>query len=129
MAPANADLLPIRAGELPWLRHAVRELATEAGLSRERVRELVLAVNEIATNTLMHTAGPGTMAFWREDGRVVCEVRDTGRLTDFLAGRHHPDVDSARGRGLWMANHLCDLVQIRSDSNGTVVRLTVDVSS
>ncbi len=29
------------------------------------------------------------------------------------------------GRGLWLANRLCDLVQVRSGEQGTVVRLHV----
>ena len=32
-------------------------------------------------------------------------------------------VDRAGGRGLWIANQLCDLVQVRSGAAGTTVRL------
>lgn len=28
-----------------------------------------------------------------------------------------------RGRGLWLANEMCDLVQIRSSAHGTVIRV------
>jgi anti-sigma regulatory factor (Ser/Thr protein kinase) len=34
-----------------------------------------------------------------------------------------PPLSDEGGRGLWLANQLCDLVQIRSGENGTVVRL------
>ena len=33
------------------------------------------------------------------------------------------------GRGVWMANQLCDLVQVRSSDDGTVVRLHMHTST
>ena len=52
-----------------------------------------------------------------------CEVSDDGVVPDPLAGRHQPAEDAAQGRGLWMVNQLCDLVQLRSGSQGTQVRI------
>jgi hypothetical protein len=40
-----------------------------------------------------------------------------------LADRERPLPDLSAPRGLWLANQLCDLVQIRSLPEGTVVRL------
>jgi anti-sigma regulatory factor (Ser/Thr protein kinase) len=40
-----------------------------------------------------------------------------------LAGRIRPGPDQSSGFGLWLANQLCDLVQVRSLPSGTVVRL------
>jgi anti-sigma regulatory factor (Ser/Thr protein kinase) len=40
-----------------------------------------------------------------------------------MADRIRPDQLAWGGRGLWLANQLCDLVQIRSGARGTVVRL------
>ena len=56
---------------------------------------------------------------------LVCEVRDAGRIDDPLAGRERPTFDREGGRGLWMINRLCDLVQLRSFPSGAVVRLHV----
>ena len=36
---------------------------------------------------------------------------------------HRAAAGPARRRGLWLVNHLCDLVQIRSTPNGTIVRV------
>jgi hypothetical protein len=54
---------------------------------------------------------------------MVCEIRDKGRFDRPLADRERPSRDIAAPRGLWLANQLCDLVQIRSVPEGTVVRL------
>jgi anti-sigma regulatory factor (Ser/Thr protein kinase) len=125
-APEEVEAVQIQPGALPLLRDAVRTFAREVGLAADATRDLVLAANEIATNTLMHTTGPGSLRIWRSPTNVICEIRDGGHIADPLAGRHRPAVDGARGRGLWMANHLCDLVQLRSTEGGTVVRLSMD---
>jgi anti-sigma regulatory factor (Ser/Thr protein kinase) len=62
---------------------------------------------------------------WVADGRVLCDVQDSGGLDDPLAGRRAPDPDAPDGRGLWLVNHLCDLVQLHSSPAGTTVRITV----
>jgi anti-sigma regulatory factor (Ser/Thr protein kinase) len=86
----------------------------------------VLAVNELTTNTIVHTPGSGTLGIWSEPQTVVCEIRDSGFIADAFAGRHSPTDSADHGRGLWMANQLCDLVQIRSNNSGTTIRLHVD---
>jgi hypothetical protein len=58
---------------------------------------------------------------------MVCEVRDSGRFDSPLAGRERPRGDQVGGWGLWLANQLCELVQVRSFPDGTVVRLHVSV--
>jgi anti-sigma regulatory factor (Ser/Thr protein kinase) len=121
--PRDADLFWLLGSRLADLRSIVVEHATRAGLSDARTAELVLAVNEVVTNSLRHGGGEGTLVIWREPDRVICEVRDRGHITSPLAGRHKPSVDRESGRGLWLANQLCDLVQIRSSSAGSAVRV------
>jgi hypothetical protein len=60
---------------------------------------------------------------WQEGDMVVCEVSDRGRLDQPLAGRSRPELDGGAGWGLWLANQLCDLVQLRTLPDGTIVRL------
>jgi hypothetical protein len=50
-------------------------------------------------------------------------VQDGGRYDLPLADRVRPGSEAHASRGLWLANHLCDLVQIRSNPKGTTVRL------
>jgi anti-sigma regulatory factor (Ser/Thr protein kinase) len=83
----------------------------------------VLAVNEVATNSIRHGGGVGAARVWRADGAIVCEIADAGRIEDPLVGRRRPDAGTIGGRGLWIANQLCELVQMRTFAAGTVVRL------
>jgi anti-sigma regulatory factor (Ser/Thr protein kinase) len=120
---AHANSLEFTEQTLSEVRSAVSRCAKEAGLSTERTNDLVIAANEVATNSLRHGGGHGTLLVWRFNESVLCEVRDRGRITNPMVDRVRPDQRSSGGRGLWLANQLCELVQIRSDSTGTVVRL------
>jgi anti-sigma regulatory factor (Ser/Thr protein kinase) len=109
--------------ELRTLRAAVARFAGDALLARERIDELVLAVDELATNSVRHGGGRGTLRMWKEDTTLLCEVSDRGSFVEPLVGRVQPRAEQSSGRGLWLANQLCDLVQIRSIDSGSVVRL------
>jgi anti-sigma regulatory factor (Ser/Thr protein kinase) len=109
--------------DLPLVRDFVTERARGAGFDPARLPDLVLAVNELATNSLRHATGSGVLRLWEADGTFFCEVRDDGRTVDPLAGRDRPNDLNGGGRGLWIVNHLCDLVQVRSSPAGNVVRL------
>ena len=92
-------------------------------LSAVGAENLRLAVNELASNSVRHGGGAGTLTTWRQDGVLVFQVSDGGRIGERLVGRVRPEPDQASGRGLWLVNHLCDLVQIRSDAHGSSVRV------
>ena len=133
---APGEPLPEPAGdvvELRFTRHdlarirvVVAQRAQQAGLDRRRTSDLVLAVNELTTNSVRHAHGGGVLRLWQEDGAAVCEVRDEGRIRDPLAGRVRPADDRPGGRGLWMVNHLCDFVQLRRLPTGSLVRVRMD---
>jgi len=113
--------------DLRHVRQLVSKRAGTAGLDIRRTEDLVLAACEVATNSIQHGGGEGTLLVWYEDGKLICDVRDTGCITDPLVGRERPSIDRPGGRGLWIANQLCDLVQIRSGEEGTQVRLQMGV--
>jgi anti-sigma regulatory factor (Ser/Thr protein kinase) len=122
-APARAREVGFGPGDLPWLRSNVRFFGEGARLPGEVVEDLVLAVHELATNSIEHGGGSGLLRAWSEPDSVVLEVADDGIIDDPLIGRE-PLLDLAEdGRGVWMVNHLCDLVQVRSSRGGTTVRL------
>jgi anti-sigma regulatory factor (Ser/Thr protein kinase) len=116
-------------GELAQVRGYVAERAGQTGVSGERTADLVVAVNELASNSIRHGGGEGTLAVWDEPDSLVCEVRDRGRIKSALTGRHRPGPDKLSGRGLWLVHELCDLVQIRSGEDGTVARVRVRKSA
>jgi anti-sigma regulatory factor (Ser/Thr protein kinase) len=109
--------------ELGWLRSCVACWATNARLGAERTERLVLSVSELATNSVRYGGGRGVVRMWREDETLICEVRDRGRIEDPMTGRVAPKPDQLAGRGVWFVNQLCDLVQVRSTSAGSVVRV------
>ena len=87
----------------------------------------MLAVNELATNSVRHARGGGVLRVWQEVGALLCEVEDEGRIRDPLAGRVRPVDDRPGGRGLWIVNHLCDFVQLRVLPAGSLVRVRMIV--
>jgi hypothetical protein len=50
-------------------------------------------------------------------------VHDAGTLDDPLPGLRAPHPAEPRGRGLWIARQLCDLLHVWRDAAGTHVRV------
>jgi anti-sigma regulatory factor (Ser/Thr protein kinase) len=124
--PGGAEVREFRSDtDLSKMRSWVQQFGWAAGLSVDRVDDLVLAVSEVVGNSVRHGGGAGAMGVWRSaEGAVVCDVRDSGHITDPLVGRHAPGPDFDVN-GLWLVNQLCDLVEVRSGGDGTQVRLTM----
>jgi anti-sigma regulatory factor (Ser/Thr protein kinase) len=124
--PAHAEALRYRE-DLGSVRSFVASRAEQAGLAPSRIIDLVLAVGELAANTLRYTDSNGTVQIWHTDEDLICQVTDRGQITDPLA-RHRPRSESLGGKGLWLVNQLCDLVQARTSKAGTVARLHMRLS-
>lgn len=120
---ARPEVFDFDVSGLGEVRRRVALAAEAAGMHREGVADVVTATSELAANSVMHGGGSGALRLWRDDGRLLVEVEDRGRIEDPLVGRLRPDISQEGGRGLWLANKLCDLVQIRSGEGGTTVRL------
>ncbi len=123
--PPTSGRQPYNYDGLADLRRFVEAGATQAGLPPAQVQDLVLAVNEVATNTLVHTEDPGVVHLWADPAtsEVVCDLCDHGQIMEPLAGRIAPSPDSRHGWGLWMVNQVCDLVEMRSGGWGTNIRM------
>jgi anti-sigma regulatory factor (Ser/Thr protein kinase) len=109
------NLADVRAFVCGW--------ASEEHLEMELTDRLVLATNELATNSVRYGGGTGSVRVWREQDTLLCEVRDAGVIEEPLVGRRLPTETETSGRGLWLVNQLCDLTQIRSSRAGTTVRM------
>lgn len=112
-----------RLTEVRGVRGLVGDRAAALGADQDRVADLSLAVHEIAVNSLRHGGTTATLRLWWDATALVCEVRGGRPIEQPLVGRVRPGPSQLSGRGLWLANELCDLVQIRSSPAGTVVRL------
>jgi anti-sigma regulatory factor (Ser/Thr protein kinase) len=123
-APPSAERWQFGARELRQVRERIRQVGTEVGLTASATDDLALAVHEIAANSVEHGGGRGTLRTWLGDWSLVVEITDRGHIGDPLIGRRPPDPARVGGRGLWMAQQLCDLMQMRTTrESGTTVRL------
>jgi len=113
--------------DLAKVRALVLQQARAAGLTESRASDLVLAVSEVAANTLRHTQSSGTLTIWHDPDEVICEIQDEGTITDPLAGQRRPPADATGGHGLWLVYQVCDLVELRSDETGTAIRMHMAV--
>ncbi len=121
--PRDALVHRFKGVDISGVRRRVRAVALAQGLEPRRVDDLMLAAHELASNSVTHGGGHGELAIWREPGAVAVEIHDAGWIEDPLVGRDLIDLQAEHGRGIWMANQLCDLVQVRSGARGTQVRL------
>jgi anti-sigma regulatory factor (Ser/Thr protein kinase) len=120
--PDAAATFPFDAARLAAARRFARRQADAVGLDEERVLDLVLAVGELAANSIRHGGGRGVLRLWTEDDLLVAEIHDAGRLDDPLAGRRPASQEQLSGRGLLMVQHLADLVRTFTGPGGTTTR-------
>jgi len=118
--PAGARQLPYTS-DLRAVRAFVAAEAGHAGLGDDRAADLVLAVGEVAANTIRHAGAQGTLLAWTTGTEIICQASDRGQIRDPLAGRRRPPETG--GLGLWVVNQVCDLVELRSGPGGTVIRM------
>lgn len=108
-------------GDLPAVRRLAGSFAIEAGLSGPRTEEMVLAVNEIATNAVLHGQPPTTVRAWQPEGEIIFEVTDAGGgIRNPLAGQLPPPPEGLGGRGLWLTRLLCDAVEVCNTGGCTI---------
>ncbi|GAB7046998.1 ATP-binding protein [Catenuloplanes indicus] len=117
------------AADLAVLRAFVSARADALGLPAERAELLVLAVSELATNTLQHTGSGGEVTLRTDRGRLICDVTDSaldGSVTPVL-GRPMPPPAALRGRGLAIVERICDEVETSVIAGATRVRIHLDL--
>lgn len=123
-AHKGAPAVETEIAGLAAVRRLVEGEARRAGLAGKRIEDLVLAVDEIATNALRHGAAPAAIRIWRQPEEVVFEVRDGGGgVADPLAGQLRPELARGRGWGIWIARMLADAVEIRTGAGESAVSI------
>ncbi len=109
--------------DLAEVRALVRRCTQEAGLSDQRAIDLVIAVSEVAANTVQHARTAGTLDIWMDGDEIICQITDAGFISDPLAGSRVPQLGETTGHGLWMVHQICDKVYLHSDESGTTIRM------
>jgi anti-sigma regulatory factor (Ser/Thr protein kinase) len=125
--PAQAMSLTY-TDDLSMVRSEVERQARRAHLPETKIIDLVLAVGEVTANTIRHARSSGTLDISIDEREIVCTIRDAGTISDPLAGRRRPALDALDGQGLWLVHQVCDLVEIRSGSAGTAIRLHMSLA-
>jgi anti-sigma regulatory factor (Ser/Thr protein kinase) len=92
------------------------------GMSSTQLVDLEIVITELLTNSIWHGGGVGTFRIWTEPSQLVCEVSDSGHITDPLAGRMPTDDNQFHGRGLVLVNQIVDLLLVHTSPRGTTVR-------
>jgi hypothetical protein len=118
--PAAAWQIPFDPSTVDELPRVIAEHAAEAGLAVPRRIDLVVAAAEIARNSCS-----GSVYLWSDGRAVLCEIHGHGPLDGPLDDREPPRESNRMG--LWVANQLCDLVQVRSEPGGITARLHLPV--
>ena len=124
------------SGTLHALRAEVRVSVLRAGLPEGRAQDVVLAVHELAANSVRHGGGAGRLRIWKLAGSLQCQVDDGDLLGAADPGPSHTGLRSASGRrpvtslpcvpghGLWVVQQVADQVQSLSGPRGTSIMTT-----
>jgi anti-sigma regulatory factor (Ser/Thr protein kinase) len=125
-APIDLDLdvLLDAADGLAVLRRRLRSWGANAVLDDRDTDDIVIAVDEIVTNALEHGQPPARVMGWSTADAVYIRVDDHGRAgIPPTTGYVRPPTDARRGRGVWMARHLADVLTTHHSAAGTTVAM------
>ena len=127
--------IPNDAQRIAETRTFVRSFLMDVEASEEDVFDILVAVEEAATNALRHGNKPaatgriGIRCNYSVAQLVVQVIDDGGGFTYRPANyRHAPDPLAPGGRGLFLMNKLMDHVDVASTSRGTIVTMTRHLS-
>jgi anti-sigma regulatory factor (Ser/Thr protein kinase) len=126
------------------LRKAVLAVAAAAGMPNDRATEVMLAVHELAANTVRHGGGTGRVRMHAAAGELHCQVSDAGPggagpggagpggAGSGGAGPGGADGYPRRGgavttwpvqpgHGLWLVQNVADRVSVAASPRGSEV--------
>lgn len=116
-ANGTTALRDIRA----WTRHH----GQAADLHPARIDGLVMAINELVSNSIEHGGGHGTLSWWTRPGRVVAQIHDPGHMSTTTPGLRRPDPLAPRGRGIWLTRQVSDILHLWTTPKGSYARLEI----
>src|SRR5690348_13854877 len=88
--------------------------------------DIVLTAYELCSNAVKYGGGRGRIRIWRDGGRILCRVTDSGfgMVDPDRRGLEAPSPQATGGRGLWIARRLAE-VQIDTGPRGTTVTAAI----
>ncbi len=95
--------------------------AAASTLPSDKIVTLAEAVRRLARSSQRRGADNLTVRVWDQPDVLICEMVDTLRIDDYLIGRRVPPL--GQDEPFWRAHQTCDLVQLRSTTAGTTIRL------
>ena len=111
------------------LRSAAAAHASVAGLSRQRVYDVVSAAHELAANAVRHGAGHGRLRPWADGRSLYLKVSDDGPAKRDDARPEAAEWKREHAHGLWIIDQLADEVRLDRAPAGTTVTVTFTISS
>ena len=116
-------------GDLRGLRRFVLGSAGAHGVGGDRAGMLVLAVSEVGAYLKSRWPASATVRTWEQPGAIVCDFRQPGAsISDPFLGMRPAELAPGDGDGLWLANQICDWMDIRSDAAGSTIQLQIPSS-
>ena len=112
--------------DLRRVREIVRTIVGE--LIPDRADNAVLAVHEVAVNSIVHGGGHGVLLIDETADSLVFTIEDedgTGSVPQLRT----VDGESTSGRGLWIAERLSDRLTIEARPTRTRVQLHLSLAS
>ena len=123
----NRQIWPADGRWLAAIRAELRGWLAAFALSDELEDDVVLAVNEAASNCVEHAYAPETLdgtvelTLWTEHGSICIEIVDNGEW------RYRSCSATYRGRGIAIMERLMSFATIHHDGRGTRVLLRLSV--
>ncbi len=100
-----------QAEDLAGARRCGERYSRLLGMSAEQRRRSAVGRHRVGDQQPRSRRGACRMAFWYENGYVVCETRDMGYWADPLAGRRPPAAGGSGPYGLFVVNAIADLLR------------------
>jgi anti-sigma regulatory factor (Ser/Thr protein kinase) len=119
---------PFDSSSLYQLRAATAACAQALGASPRLTNDIVLAVHELASNSVRHGPGQGRLCMWQDLATVICEVSENDRNgpvePDAAARQPDPAWPVEHGHGLWLVRQVADQFAVHYSASGARTTIT-----